>query len=75
MKVVISIEVDEDLVDGKHPTGLSFRGFAYIGDALRSFGTDITINDEPIFGCTRPSTYVSGEYLRCSSCHVIVGRA
>ena len=75
MRVVITIEVDEDLIDEKHPTGLSFRGFAYIGDALRSFGTDIRINNEPIFGCNHPSDYVDGEYLRCSNCHIIIGRA
>lgn len=73
--MVITIDVDEDLVDPNHPTGLSFRGFAYIGDALRSFGTNIHVNNEPIFGCDHPDTEVDGEYLRCSRCKIIVGRA
>jgi hypothetical protein len=75
VKVVITIEVDEDLVDEKHPTGLTMRGFAYISDALRSCGSEIFINGERASACTHPSDYVDGEYLRCSSCGIIVGRA
>jgi hypothetical protein len=47
MKIIITMELDDDYADPGHSTGVTEEGYIKINEALSELGTDVDVSRAP----------------------------